>query len=112
MKKSTKALLLSALVCPGAGYFVVKKPLWAMSLIIMVIAALAYMFSYLMSLVQPLLLQIQAGDLSPDPMAIHQALQQLLASSEPTLFNACSAFILVAWLFSSLDGYRRAKTLP
>ena len=111
MKKSSKALLLSALIFPGAGYFVAKKPMLAVSCIALVLALLSYMVYFLSGLIQPLLHQIQAGRLSSDPLAIQQALETLLIKADPFVFNVCSIMIFLVWLLSSLDGYRRTRSL-
>ena len=42
MKKSTKAALLSALICPGAGHIFLKKYIRAMLLVAATLAGVGY----------------------------------------------------------------------
>ena len=108
MKKTTKAVLLSVLVFPGAGHVYLKKYLPACGFIGAFAFLLSIVVSALVEQTEKISQRIVSGDLPLDINAISQALAEQSANSgQQTSFTGYA--LLFIWLFSALDAYRLAK---
>ncbi len=105
MKKATKAALLSALVCPGAGHYYLKKRISALvyfgASAVLIYKILSTVYSKALEISE----QIQSGAVAPDIAAIAN-----LASQQPEgmASYAWNAFIL-CWLIGIIDSYRLGR---
>ena len=70
MKQSTKAALVSALVFPGIGHFLLKRPGRACLFLLPALAAATYMFDQVMTRANAIVEQVQSGALPLDPQLI------------------------------------------
>ncbi|KGJ87726.1 hypothetical protein [Colwellia psychrerythraea] len=111
MKKSTKVTLLSALVFPGLGHFLLKKYIIAFAFILSFSYLLLGVISEVLDKTQQVMDSIIRGDISMDVSAIRQALieQGVLESSD---LSISTFLLLIIWVIAAFDAYRLAKKDP
>jgi hypothetical protein len=101
MNKTTKAVLLSALVLPGLGQLMVlkrRKRGWAM-IAVSAVAGL-WLTNKILQTTSTLMDQALAGNLAPDPVKIAE---QLSASGQLAGTGTVSWIMLLCWLVSVAD---------
>ncbi|HSD36433.1 MAG TPA: hypothetical protein VLC92_02925 [Rhodocyclaceae bacterium] len=106
MHKSAKAALLSGLVFPGLGYFVLKRPLRAVVVMAVSAACLVYLVDQAVRQAAAVMDKITSGEVAPDVAAVQQLLASSSAGSATTLSTLASFVLLACWLYSIVDGYR------
>lgn len=100
------AALVSGLVFPGAGYWVVKRPLRAVVGVAVAGGCLLFVTMSLMQPINSLLEKAMMGEMPLDVVSVTAQVNATLAGSEATSRGAATYFFLVSWLFSIVDGYR------
>ena len=105
MKKSTKAALLSALVCPGVGQFWLKKPISGSLFLISFIIGLAFVIQNISQKTQYVLTKIQQGDIALSIPAIEQALNSAPSNLSMAALSNLTSYLLVIWLVATLHAY-------
>tara|TARA_R110001583_G_scaffold22377_5_gene83967 strand:+ start:217 stop:576 length:360 start_codon:yes stop_codon:yes gene_type:complete len=106
MKTPTKAALLSAFTFPGAGHFFLKKYIPGSLLVVSYIVILVFLLKDLMNMMEPLIQQIEAGNL---PLAISSMKDLLLNYSIVGNEKSASAItyaIGLLWFIAIIDAYR------
>jgi len=106
MKSSSKALLLSALVFPGAGHYSLKKNRHSAVIASSAILCLYVIFSKIISKAQEIAEKIQAGEIAVDIEAISQEIHSHAFSGDIQQINFALAALIFIWLFSIFDSYR------
>jgi len=106
VKKSTKAALLSGLVFPGVGHFVLKERLRASVLMVASIAALWILVKIAFDRALTIVDQINAGDIPLDTGAIMEAAADSGASPESFVQNVSLLVFIACWLIGIIDSYR------
>ena len=106
MSKATKAALLSALVFPGTGHFLLKRYITGV-----VLAATSFAALYLLiaKAVEKALLiseKIQSGEVQLDVAAITELISRQTTGPEAQLLNIATAVFVIAWLIGIIDSYR------
>lgn len=107
MKISTKALLLSALVCPGAGHYLLERKIEFIALLTSTIVCLYIMFTKLYSTAQEIALQIQSGDLAFDIQLISDKLHSDAFSGDISQINIAVVVLCITWVIGIIDSYRQ-----
>jgi len=111
MKKSTKAVLLSALVFPGMGHLSLKKYLAA---IVLAGASFASIYYTMTKSVENALLiveKIEKDYNQPDLAAIIDSASQQPAGSDAYLLDIATAVFVICWLIGIIDSYRVGRAL-
>lgn len=112
MKLTTKTVLLSGLLCPGAGYFAIKhyvRGCCVVGLTLLTIGLIVYqVLVQAQSVMQKML---ESGVLTLDSTEIQQRIAEA-----PTVFplwfsNGLLLLLLALWLGSVWDGYQLARCL-
>ncbi len=104
ISKEFKALLLNALVCPGAGHLYLGKRALGWLLMIISLLSLALMLSDTFSLAGEIAREVAAGSLPADPDAL---LEQVQLRSEELLWAQIAAYVFGGvWLLAILDNLR------
>ncbi len=106
MKKSTKAVLLSAFVFPGAGHFFLKKYI---SAVVLVGASFSGIYLLIVKTVERALQiteKIQSGDIRPDVAAIAEIISKQPTGTEAQLLKYATAVLVICWLIGIIDSYR------
>jgi hypothetical protein len=106
MKISTKAVLLSALVLPGAGHIYLKKYIPGLALITVSIASLYYLIASATKQALQIVEQIQNGDVPLDATTITDLASMPPAGTEYLLQNMATAVIIICWVIGIIDAYR------
>lgn len=105
MKKSTKAVLFSALVFPGAGHFVVKKTAIGLALTCIAVIALVMIIANPVQAGMALLeKKMDGGVLIPDPQMITELVEVI--RSELWRLNAAWIALIASWVVGIVDSYR------
>ena len=103
MKAKTKAALISALLFPGLGHFVLKRAMRGCLFIVPTLLAIGVLLRTTLALADQLVAEIQSGAL---PFDIPLIMERISAAGgdDPTT-NAASLVILVCWLGSIIDAW-------
>ena len=106
MKKSTKAVLLSALVFPGSGHLYLKKYMAALVLMAASLAALVYLVDKSMESAYQIVGQIQNGSVAPDAASISDLMSQQTSGPDALLLNIVNYLLIIFWIIGIIDSYR------
>ena len=106
MKKSTKAVLLSALVFPGAGHFFLKKRISGAILAVASLAAFYLIVSNMLERAQQIVDKILSGEVNPDEAAIAELLSRQPVGSESQLLDIAWIVLIISWSIGIVDSYR------
>lgn len=106
MKKSSTALLLSAVIFPGAGHLYLKKIKTGLALISISLIAIVYIISDIMRRAYNVVEQIQAGTVSPGIETITTLVTQQVGGS---WVDIASYTLLACWLFGIVSCYQYSK---
>jgi hypothetical protein len=110
MSRSTTALLLSALVFPGAGHLYLKRRGRAVLFIVPSVAAVGYFLLDAIGRAGAMADQIMSGSLGTDPVAIAARLEQ--AGPASLMVNLAIYVMLACWIAAAVDAWllgRRAR---
>lgn len=110
MKTSTKAVLLSLLVFPGAGHLYLKRPWRGIVFLAPTMSALIYIVNQAAEQANKIAAQIMAGTTSLDPVALAAQIEQ--GSGNTFAANVASGVLLLCWAGAALDAWlltRREK---
>ncbi|MCB1704283.1 MAG: hypothetical protein KDI17_05440 [Halioglobus sp.] len=108
MKQSTKAMLLSALLFPGAGHAYLKHWLQAALLSGAAAWALYVIFSVVLSTALDITGQIESGAIAPDAAVISALVTERLEATEGTT-NVATVVLAVSWLAGILGSYWQGR---
>jgi len=106
MKKSTKAVLLSAFVFPGAGHFFLKKHIAGIVLSGAAFAALYVVIANLVERAQQIAGKLQSGEIRMDIAEITDLVSRQPMGTEDQSAGIATAVLIIAWLGSIADSYR------
>lgn len=103
MKPTTKAALVSALIFPGLGHLVLKRPLRGCLFIVPALLAIGFLLRTILALANTLVDEINNGTLAIDPIQIIARIHASGVDNPAT--NAASLVILLCWVGSVADAY-------
>jgi hypothetical protein len=106
MKKSTKAVLLSALVFPGMGHLSLKKYIPAIVLVTVSFASIYYTMTKSVENALQIVEKMQIDYNQPDVAAIIDSVSQQPAGNDAYLIDIASTVFVICWLFGIVDSYR------
>lgn len=106
MKKSTKAVLLSAFVCPGVGHIYLKKYIPGVVLVGASLVGIYYLISKAVERSLQIIEQIQSGNVQIDVAAITELVSKQSTGTEAQLLNIATVVIIICWLIGIIDSYR------
>ena len=109
MKKSTKAVLLSALVFPGTGHFLLKKYIPGVIIAGTAIFGLYVLIAGAVEKALQIAEKIQSGEVQPDVAAIAELVSKQPAGADAQLINIATAALVIAWLLGIIDSYRLGR---
>jgi hypothetical protein len=108
MSRSTTALLLSALVFPGAGHLYLKRRSRALLFIVPTVVAGGYFVLDAARRATDLADQIMSGALGTDPVAIAAKLEQ--AGPTSGLVDLAMYVLLACWIGAAVDAWLLGRT--
>lgn len=103
MSRSTTAVLLSALVFPGAGHLYLKRRARALAFIVPTAAAAAYFVVDAARRATDMANQIMSGSMGTDPVAIAAKLEQ--AGPTSFLVDLAIYVMLACWIAAAVDAW-------
>ncbi|HED16649.1 MAG TPA: hypothetical protein ENI64_07560 [Gammaproteobacteria bacterium] len=106
MSNTGKAILLSALVFPGAGHFYLKKKITGTVLAVSAFFGLYSIVSKILGLAQQIADKIVSGQVQPDMAIITELLTTQLAGAETQSLNMATTVLIIAWVIGIVDSYR------
>ncbi len=109
MSRSTKAVLLSALVLPGAGHFYLKHLGRGIALIGASLVCLWLIVEGAMQQASAVLAQLESGTVAPDVAQIANLVNQSANSSSGSAITVATWVLAGCWLVGILDAYRLGK---
>jgi uncharacterized membrane protein len=110
MKKSTKAVLLTAFIFPGAGHIYLKKYIPGIVLMGVSSAGVCYLTSRIVERALQIVEKIQYGHVQADSTVINQLLSTQSTGNESLLMNIATLAIFICWIIGIIDAYRIGKT--
>jgi hypothetical protein len=110
LSKASRAVLLSALVFPGAGHFFLKRKLMAWGLIITSSLCLYKLIVSAIDTANSLTNKILQGDIPLEIDKISAAVSLELANNSSIWLSLASWLLLACWIFGIVDAYRVAKS--
>ena len=108
MKTSTKALLLSGLVLPGAGHLYLKKYLQGALLCVAALIAVGYLVSSAVTTALAVVRQIEDGEVPLDAPTITAVVEQQ-SRADASMVNAATFAMTGIWLIGMVDSYRLGR---
>lgn len=108
MKRSTKAVLLSALVFPGSGHFYLKR--WVEGILLSTVAAVAlYLItSVVWHTAMEIAGQIQTGATASDPDTISALVEERLLATEGKT-NLATLVLGTSWIFGIIGSFWQGR---
>ena len=103
--KRTQALLLSALVFPGSGHFLLGRKARGCLFAVPSLIALALVLRQIMARLDQVMAQIDSGTLPFDPQLIMEKVEALSANDGPAMTVAVGVLVL-CWIASLVDTLR------
>ena len=111
MSKSIKAVLLSALVFPGAGHLFLRKYVTGAALVCVSLAALYLIVADIVEKALAIIEKIERGEVSPDVAAIAESLSRQPMGNESQLLDVALPVLIICWVIGIADSYRCGRTL-
>ena len=106
MKNSLKAALLSALVLPGAGHFMLKRYLSGAIYAVISVIALAVIVAKIIKLSSAIITKINSGALDQMSNGLIGILSDSMVETNTGFMNTAFLIYLAVWILSILDAYR------
>lgn len=101
MTKSTKALLLSAFVYPGAGQLLLKRYYLGAGFIIVTTIGLYFILANIFRIANQIIERVQSGGQTPD----FSVLLSLVSQHDTALLNNAFTVMVITWFLSILHIY-------
>jgi len=101
MKRSLKAALLSALVFPGLGHLVLRRPLRGALFLLPMAVAVAYLLRRMLQLADTILADLNSGALPFDPVAIAERVHA--GGGDDASVTLATWVCLLCWIGSVAD---------
>lgn len=109
MSRATTAVVLSALVLPGAGQIYLKHYWRGFTLAGVSLVCLWLIVAQVMQQASKVLAQIESAGNVPDAMQIARMAEQASLGSTGMSLSMASLVLAVCWVVSIVDTYRLAK---
>jgi hypothetical protein len=110
MKKSTKVVLFSLLVFPGAGHFLLRKWKWGLFFLIATFAPVCYVVIYAYNRAQSIMDRIITGEIPMDPAVIRTLIYEKPTGTETFLLGIAHVVLLACWLSAVGHAWMKAKS--
>lgn len=106
MKKSTKAVLLSGLVCPGLGHVALKhyRRGWALMIVALIAVSVIAVEAFKSAL--NVVDRINSGEIPLDTGAINAAIADSSSGGDSLRVNISIMVFIACWLIGIIDSYR------
>lgn len=109
MRKSTKAVLLSAFVFPGAGHFYLKENITGSVLAIAAFFGLYSIVAGILERAQQIADKIVSGEVQADMTIIAELVSRQSNGTDAQSLNIATTVLIVSWIIGMLDSYRAGR---
>ena len=109
MKKTTKTVLLSALVFPGIGHVYLKKYLPAGVLASIALVSLYYLVTKSIEIALRITEKIESGEVPLDAAGLSEFIATQMTAMESQAQNTATAVLIIVWVVGIIDSYRIAR---
>ncbi|PLX97546.1 MAG: hypothetical protein C0622_12785 [Desulfuromonas sp.] len=109
MSKSVKAVLLSALVFPGAGHLFLKKYIAGILLICSSLLTLSFFIGMAVERATQIAEKILSGEIQPDVATLMDMVTDQASGSDPRLMNIALILFIFFWVVGIVDSYLIAR---
>lgn len=109
MSRSTTAVVLSALILPGAGHLYLKQPGRGMALIAVSLTCLWIIIAQAMQQASAVLAQLETDGIVPDAGQLADLVSHASNHSESSNVMMATLALTGCWLFGIIDAYRLGK---
>ena len=106
MTKSTKAALLSGLVFPGIGHFVLKRYVRGSILMLVALVAMSATIRIIFQQARAVVDRVVSGEIALDAAAISTVIAAPSGDSDSFVSSVSMTVFLACWLFGIIDSYR------
>jgi len=111
MSKSSKAVLLSAFVFPGAGHFYLKKKITGSILAIAAFFGLYSIVAGMLELAQQIADKIVSGEIQPDMTIISELVTSHSNKADGQSLNIATTVLIISWVIGMADSYRVGRVI-
>lgn len=111
MRKSTKALIFSLFVFPGAGHLLLKRYIFATIVIGISIACMTFLMVHAVTIAQVVVDKIVGGQIKADISTIRQLIRQEQSLKQTVPVNFVTGVLIITWLTAFFDTYRITRKL-
>lgn len=105
MSPSHKATLLSALVFPGAGQYILKRYYRATGLASVTLVTLYILLTSAIEKATAISDKILNGEIAPDITTISKAITDSAVASDATQTDLATVLLILAWLAAIIDAW-------
>jgi len=106
ISKPGKAVLLSALVFPGAGHFYLKKKITGSVLAGSAFFGLYSIVSGILERAQLIADKIVSGEIQPDMTIISELVSSQSSGAEAQSLSIATTVLIISWVIGIVDSYR------
>ena len=106
MTQSTKAALLSGLVFPGIGHFVLKQYVRGSILMLTALIAMSVVIRIVFQQAQAIVDRVVSGEIALDAAAISTVVAEPSSNSDSFVSSVAITVFLACWLIGIIDSYR------
>lgn len=106
MKTSTKAVLLSALVIPGAGHYYLRKPLAGTILCGISIIVIGYIVSEIFQQAVKLIANLESGGIPLDVPQLTALVALQTSKMDTGSLSIATTVFALCWVIGIIDSYR------
>ena len=111
MTKSTKAVLLSGLVFPGIGHFVLKQYVRGSILMLVALVAMSAIVRILFQQVQAIVDRVVSGEIPLETGVISELVANSSNDSDSLIPSISVIVFFACWLIGIIDSYRVGMAL-
>lgn len=109
MKKSSKALLYSALIFPGSGHFLLRRYLPGGLLAATALACLVVIIASVIDAAQKVSDKILRGEIPLDIERINDAVATQAAAAGTTTTTIATWLLVACWILAAIDAWRLGR---
>lgn len=109
MSRSTTAVVLSALVLPGAGHLYLKQVGRGMVLIAVSLVCLGFIVLQAMQQASAVLVQLEIEGGVLDPVQFAERVSQSADHAGSGVATAATLVLVACWLYGIIDAYRQGQ---
>ncbi|MFC4257752.1 DUF6677 family protein [Marinobacter lacisalsi] len=106
MSKTTKAVLLSAFIMPGAGHFFLKRNVTGALFLVVSLVCLYVIVAAAIAISQEISARILSGDIPLDIPGIQEAISNQRSGAAFQDANGAGLLLMGIWLLGILDAFR------